>query len=215
MKHLATALLALGIILAALPAAPAADTACPPNPSPGSTVNGNLVVSTDLPCTLAGVTVIGNVQVQTNAELHVIPNGTQGSTINGNVQVGTGASLLVISLDGHGTSTIDGNIAAEECSRVQMEPITVGGNVSIQNCTREPSGVGRGKIAGNFACNDNSIECVVVNSNVNGNVQINDNSSAIVENNMIGGNLQCQRNQTISGGGNTVDGNKQGQCAGF
>ncbi len=49
MKHFATTMLAFGAVLAALPAARAADTNCPPNPSAGSTVNGNLVVPSAKP----------------------------------------------------------------------------------------------------------------------------------------------------------------------
>src|SRR5437867_2532306 len=108
MKHFATTMLVLGIVSTALAAARAADTTCPPNPSPGSTVNGNLVVPSGASCVLSGVTVTGNVQVQTNATLQVIPNGTQGATIDGNVDVGAGASTFVLS-DGV-VSTIGGNI---------------------------------------------------------------------------------------------------------
>ena len=72
MKHFTTTMLACGIMLAVLPTA-RADTTCPPSPTPGGTVNGNLIVPTGQNCTLAGVTVTGNVQVQTNAVLDILP----------------------------------------------------------------------------------------------------------------------------------------------
>ena len=93
MKHFAMALLAFGIMLAGVSAA-RADTTCPPNPPPSSTVNGNLVVPRGTVCQLFGVTVTGNVQVQTNAHLNLSDtNATPGSTIDGNVRVETGAFL--------------------------------------------------------------------------------------------------------------------------
>jgi len=92
MKRFATALLTFGIMLMALHAA-RADTTCPPNPPPGGIVNGNLVVPLGTVCQLFGVTVTGNVQVQTNAHLNISDNATQGSTIDGNMRVGQGLFL--------------------------------------------------------------------------------------------------------------------------
>ena len=131
MNHFATTMLACGIMLAVLPTA-RADTTCPPNP--GTTVNGNLIVPANQTCIVRGVTVTGNVQVQTNAHLNISDNATQGSTIDGNLRAGTGAFLDVFVSSGF-TSTIDGNIVADQCSAVELVPAIVGGNVSIQNCT--------------------------------------------------------------------------------
>ena len=73
MKHFSAATVAFGIMLAAAPATPAtpaapaapatAATTCPPNPTPGSTVSGNLIVPSGAQCVLSGVTVSGNVVV--------------------------------------------------------------------------------------------------------------------------------------------------------
>src|SRR5580704_3083229 len=108
-----TPLAALGILAGTVPAARAADITCPPNPS--GTINGNLVVPAGNSCTLANVTVTGNVQVGKGATLIVEPNPGQTVTIGGNVQ-------------------------AAQCQSVVLEPIahgaiSVGGNVQIQNCT--------------------------------------------------------------------------------
>jgi hypothetical protein len=84
MKHFATALVALGIMLAALPTARAADTTCTGNIT-GGTVNGNLIVPPGQTCQLFDVTVTGNVVVGTGASLGVFPVTGQTVTIHGNV----------------------------------------------------------------------------------------------------------------------------------
>jgi predicted acyltransferase (DUF342 family) len=212
LNHFTTTILACGIMVAALPAARAADTTCPPNPGINATVNGNLIVPAGQTCALDAVTVTGNVQVQTNATLQYpfsVP-----STIVGNVSVGTGASLIA----SEGFLTIDGNLAANQCHLVNLagepRPI-IGGNVQIQFCT-EGADVITSNIGGNLTCN-NSSECTIGGNKINGNVEVNDNSSARVEFNTIGHNLECQGNTSITDDGapNTVGGHKNGQCAGF
>jgi hypothetical protein len=232
MKRFAiTPLAALGILAGAMPAARAADTTCTGLIPSGATINGNLVVPAGNTCTLANVTVTGN------------------------VQVGKGASLTVEPLTGQ--TTIGGNVQADQCQSVGMfatgTAISVGGNVQIRNCTgQRGSGYsvlgGSLTISGNFACDHNFGGCVatgglvrgnvqvdhnsnvggpganVVTNAVGGNVQVNNNSggsASIVGGNTIGGNLQCARNTTptppsvIDGGNpNIVNGIKQGQCAG-
>jgi hypothetical protein len=208
MNHFTTTMLACGIMVAALPTARAADTTCPPN-LVNTTVNGNLIVPAGQGCSMTGVTVTGNVQVQTNAVL-TFPNSLPTSTIVGNVSVGTGASV-----GSFGGLTIDGNLDANQCLSVTLNaPATVGGNVQIQYC--EDTGVIGSDIGGNVACNNSGI-CDIGTNKVNGNVAVNDNFSAQVGNNTIGNNLECQGNTSITDGGlpNTVGGHRNGQCAGF
>ena len=52
MKHFATAVLTFGLMLVALPVAGATNMTCPPNPCPGSTVNGDLIVPANASCSL-------------------------------------------------------------------------------------------------------------------------------------------------------------------
>ena len=197
MKRFAiTTLAALGILAGAVPVARAADTTCPPNPT--GKINGNLVVPAGASCSLANVTVTGN------------------------VQVGKGASLTVVPITGQ-TVTIGGNVQAAQCNFVLLiaGAISVGGNVQIQNCT---GGSGYNDslvtIGGNFACANNSGGCVASGGSVRGNVQVDNNSGSsatVVSNNTIGGNLQCAGNSpgvTDNGSKNNVTGTKQGQCAG-
>jgi hypothetical protein len=207
MNHFTTTMLVCGIMVAALPTARAADTTCTSFLA-NTTVNGNLIVPAGQACNLAGVTVTGNVQVQTNATL-TFPAPLPPSTIVGNVSVGTGAQLIVSG----GGLTIDGNFVANQCRFVFLnQGVAVGGNVQIQYCTSPI--VEFNDIGGNVACS-NSGTCDVSSNKVNGNVEVNDNSSAEVANNTIGNNLECQGNTTIAGGGNSVGGKKSGQCAGF
>jgi hypothetical protein len=121
MKHFETAMLAFGLMLVGLPVARAANMTCPPNPSPGSTVNGNLIVPANASCSL-----------------------TTTLTVTDNVVVGTGASLGVFPVDGQ-TVTIDGNVTADQCNSVAIQTfgdgvLSVGGNVNIQNCTGAVNG---------------------------------------------------------------------------
>src|SRR4051794_31351540 len=90
-----------------LGAAPAwAATQCPPNPAPGSTVIGDLVVPNGQTCQLAGVTVTGSVRVAANARLNVGSDSGTPSRIEGNVTLGNNASLIFNS------STLEGSINA-------------------------------------------------------------------------------------------------------
>jgi hypothetical protein len=211
MNHFTTTMLACGIMLAALPPARADSTTCPPNQS-GSTVNGNLIVPAGQNCQLSGVTVTGNVLVQTNATLNIQLGGV---TIVGNVSVGTGATLRD---DVNGDLTIDGNFNANQCLSVNLDSLgvtTIFGTVQFQRCTE--ASVVDVDIGGNVVCN-NSGTCQIAQNRVkNGNVAVNDNSNATVGGNTIGNNLVCQGNTSITNAGfpNTVGGHKNGQCAGF
>lgn len=223
MKHFATALLGFGIMLAALPTARAADTTCANSLISNTTINGNLVVP--VYCTLENVTVTGNVQVQTNAQLYIVGD----STIDGNLDVGTGAILQVVDSG----LTVDGNIEANQCESLitnygvsYSSRVIVGGNVHTQSCGQvwfqsSYTPGNQTEIGGNFTCSNSQI-CVLIGFNVNGGVQFTNNSTtngpfsfSDVINNTIGGNLQCQGNGNISGSGNTVGGHKTGQCANF
>jgi hypothetical protein len=220
MKHFATALLGFGIMLAALPTARAADTTCA-TAIHNTTINGNLVVP--VYCALEKVTVTGNVQVQTNAQLIIVDD----STIDGNLSIGTGAIF-----EAESGLTVDGNIEANQCVYLitnfflgaAISPIIVGGNVHIESCGRvefqSTLSPEKNEIGGNFTCSNSQI-CVVVGTHVNGNVQFTNNSTTNgsfsgISDSTIGGNLKCQGNGNITGGGgNTVGGHKQGQCANF
>jgi len=208
MNHLATAILAFGILAAVLPVA-RADTNCSTNPPPpGSTVDGNLVVPPSTTCNLMNVTVGGNVQVETGAGLEV-----SGGKIGGNI-LADHCSFVALKND----ASVGGNVQIQDCARGNgytgsaTSLIDIGGNFQCSgNLSCEAA---FGKIGGNIDADGNTETFVNINS-VGGNVQVNDNGDANVNGNTIGGNLQCQGNAFISGGGNTVHGQKRGQCAHF
>jgi hypothetical protein len=181
MKRLAIAALAtFGVLLAAMPAARAADTQCNTTIS-GGTINGNLAVPNGATCFLG-----------------------KNVVVTGNVEVGAGAGLEVVG------ATIGGNIQAEQCNFMELSPsfvggsepgpISVGGNVQIQHCTGTGSGFEQFTnqypitINGNFVCEDNSTPCGAVGGTVRGNVRIANNlfpfSTTLVSMNTIGGNVQ-------------------------
>jgi len=200
-----TPLAALGILAGTVPAARAADTPCTTTISSG-TINGNLVVPAGDTCILAGtVTVTGNVQVGKGASLTVKPNPRQTVTIGGNVQ-------------------------AAHCQFVRLVPssdgvISVEGNVHIQHCTAEsgydalpPDEAAIVRISGNFACDNNSAECVARGGTVSGNVRVDNNSNvggsvAELLFIIVGGNVHVDNNSgSPFVGANTIGGNLQ--CAG-
>jgi hypothetical protein len=215
MKHFPVAMLALGIMLAAVPAARADNTTTCTGNINGGTVDGNLIVPPGPQCILFGVTVTGNVQVQTNAFLFI--DIDQVTTIDGNLRVETGATFGFASIGHPSSMIVHGNVNADKCNNASLYLVKVDGNVSIQSCTTRIF-VGNTQIAGNFDCSHNSAGCELENSTVTGNVQINNNESADVGSqgiNTISGNLQCSGNTNIVGGSNNVSGHKQGQCSHF
>src|SRR5262249_48819629 len=152
---------------------------------------GELIVSSGTTCTLFGVMVTGNVQVQRNARLIVPPNATVPTTINGNLQIGTGASIFVAFTNNNITAlTVHGNFAADHCNTVDFSEggpnnilVNVGGNVQITNCTEFVNSVAS-QFGGNFNCSNNSV-CGLGNSSANGNAQINNNGGGSVQGNTI------------------------------
>jgi Tannase and feruloyl esterase len=170
-----------------------ADTVC--SGSMTGAIAGNLVVPAGGSCTLYQATVKGDVQVQ------------------------RGASLTVDGLEEW--SWIRGNVQADQCASTLLQgSITVGGNVQIQHCTGTSGFSGPGiKILGDFQCQNNQGSCEATLGEVDGNVQVQNNSASVagdISLNVVGGNLRCQGNTaapTHTLGGNWVSASLQGQCA--
>lgn len=167
MNHLATAVLALGIIIVAAVPAARADTTCPPIPPPGGTVDGNLTVTGA--CTLDDVKVGGNVRVdRAGASLSV-----SGGKVDGN-----------ISAD-HCFKVFLENGAA------------VAGNVHIQSCTEQSGYAGESgvvRIDGNFRCVDDPSGCVAKAGEVGGNVSLTGAGGAFIVDNSIDGHVKADDN---------------------
>jgi hypothetical protein len=182
MKHFATAMLALGITVAAVPAARAASTTCPPIPPPGSTVDSNITVTGT--CILEDVKVGGNVTVDgAGTSLNV-----SGGKVGGNISADDCLSVFL------------GNGAA------------VGGNVTIQSCQGRDGYAGDSglvRIDGNFRCVDESLGCIAIKGEIGGNMSLTGNAGAVVEENSVDGNLKADNNTEppILVIGNSVGGN--------
>jgi hypothetical protein len=222
---------AFGALLATAPGALATNPGstvpgpinCPPNVPGPETIDGDVVVRNGMSCVIAGA---GDV------------------VVTGNVTLGAGATLTV----GAGSTTtytlIVGNLQANNCGSVTLNPVQgftrVGGNLQVQNCSGSNpnySGMSRafvipngGTVIGNFQCQNNTGGCFFLNSVVGGNVQVMSNQAGTkdasqVSGNDIKGTLQCQGNTivgggtSIVGGGNYIGGNdlqsSEGQCFGF
>jgi predicted acyltransferase (DUF342 family) len=178
------------------PLAPAAQaaTTCPPSPTPGTTILGNLVVPATgelfSPCILDNVTVTGNVTVGENRSL-ILENG---STIKGNLTATNPLNVRAEDSTVNGKITITGaGTATLFESTVFLANLTVGGEVSLTN-----NDVGSGQLR---------------DSRVGGNVTVNNNAVFGVINNTINGKLSCSGNGTVLLDGNTAKGGKFGQCA--
>ncbi len=213
MKRFAlTTLAAFGILLGAVPVARAADTTCTGTIS-NTTINGNLVVPANTNCTLGSdVTVGGNVTVDSGASLAITPTASPVK-IGGNILAATSPGCFFVAI---------GSLA----------PVTIGGNVEIEDCTDDSGynafGTGTVKIGGNFTCNHSAGGCAAIGGSVGGNLMVDDNpggadvfgnnvggnveadgnhSFTTVRNNTIGGNLTCTGNTPAAvASGNTVHG---------
>jgi hypothetical protein len=202
---------ARGILLGAVPVARAAN---PPNCPATGTTGGNCNCVNTI---ISSATIGGNV---------VVPAGDfcflgSGVTVSGNVTVDSGATLNIEPTPSQ--VTIGGNILAATspgCSSVTIPPdpppwsLTIGGNVKIEGCARNSgyatTGTSTVKIDGNFTCNDNAGVCIAIGGSVGGNVTVDDNpGGAAVEGNTVGGNVEADGNgpgsTTVTS--NTIGGN--------
>jgi hypothetical protein len=202
MKHFATAMLAFGMMLAAVSVARADNTPCTSTLS-NMMIDGNLVVPDSASCALDQVDVTGNVLVGHDATFNAVSG-----------------------------VTISGNLLADHCTSVSLQPSlvlsSVAGNVEIQHCTGSTDFSGffaarivAATIGGNFDCHNNFAPCLADTVSIMGNAEVSHNSggTSIVRHNTIGGNLQCVGNTAVTDSilginpiPNTVAGKKLGQC---
>jgi hypothetical protein len=165
-----TAILTLGIMAAAVPAA-RADTTCPPIPPPGSTVNGNLTVTGI--CTLTNVKVGGNVTVDGVRTSLTVSGGKVGGNISAD-------DCLSVFLDNE--AAVGGNVQIQSCAD----------RSGYAGETGPPSTFIR--IDGNFRCVDDPSACVAILGKVGGNMSLTGDGSAFVEDNSVGGNVKADDN---------------------
>jgi hypothetical protein len=201
----------------------------------GGTYTDILVPAGDT-CTLQGVTVTGNIVVQSGGSLYFLegPNSSDVSSVSGNL-ITVGASAVCL-YSGY-TGAIGGNVIAigSGSSGVALCevlypfevlcPTKVSGNVAILDtanvikrtlwdfCAGSPPIT----VGGNFEFANNAVSTTIKSDTIRGNLLFNDNTAGgTISHNTIGGNLECSGNTPPpSGSGNIVSGAMLGQCAGF
>jgi hypothetical protein len=159
-----------------------AGAACPPDPTPGSTIDASLRVSSGT-CTLNGVTVTGSVSVSAGAVLI-----TKDAAITGNVTA-TGANVKI---EG---GSIHGFVVLIDPPRLRLCNVTIDGGLVIQDRVTGPTG------AALPACTTSG---PVVN---NGTVVLRNNSLPVGGGGTVRGDLVISGNMaTISFGPGQVSG---------
>jgi len=116
----AAALVAMSVFGAMAPAASAAGT-CPPSPTPGSTVNGNIEVTAGGTCVLDHVTVNGSVTVDPTAQLYL----QNGAAVTGGITVGD-SGLLQVAFG----SKVNGAVTLNNASSATIAASTLGHGIS-------------------------------------------------------------------------------------
>jgi len=160
----------------------------------------DVIVPAGASCIFAsGVTVDGNVEVESGASLDDLFFGAAANTVNGDINVATGASLHIHFM------TVGGNI---ECSNGSLDigGVTVNGDVKADGCTIEffdgNSIGGEVEIEGATFLATGSI----FSNTIGGDLEIENSGGLSVVSNIIGGNLQIEDNSGVSVGvwSNTV-----------
>jgi len=224
-------LTALAIALALPGAARAQRTQCPPNPLPGSTIDGGLDV--DGPCGIDSVTVNGGITIEegghlqlTNStvnggiltlpcgELYVnaiggIPTNTP-STINGGIDIiaSTECTTLGASSDADiWTAQIDGGISMSGTFMPGVYPYICGnqikGSVHIDNVTVTEAGPPPSPLEGVIGDPDAQHPCP--GNTISGSLHMTKSLMFAVESNTIGGSGLIS-GSTVELNGNTVNG---------
>ncbi|MCL4721817.1 MAG: hypothetical protein KJ041_07660, partial [Gammaproteobacteria bacterium] len=134
-----------------------------------------------------------------------------GTRVLGNVRVYGGGSLTTFGAD------IDGNIQANGASFVLVEQTAVNGDIQLDDMAGSAGSVINSTVDGNIQVFDNDVPLVIRDNLVGGDVQAFGNQGGVaINDNDINGNLQCQGNTPPpTGGNNQVNGNKENQCSGL
>jgi hypothetical protein len=190
--------------------------------SNGETINTNLIVSPNTSCTLNNVTVTGNVDVEQGASLTITPIRGQNVVINGNLDA-NGCNFVVIAPTTNDLNvSIGGNLSIKNCTNHgEVVGVTISGNLVASNNTSAYD-VEFNIVHGNMMVDNNSGSTTVISvfgNEISGNLGFSDNTalSNDVGGNTVGGNLSCKGNSPppllqFDGSGNTVTGNTTGQC---
>lgn len=132
-----------------------------------------------------------------------------GTTVKGNVFLYAGGSLIARDI------SVDGNIQAQNAFEIDMEASQINGSIQLDGLVGDNSRIVNNAVNGNIQLNDNRSALSVERNTINAEVQAFTNSGGVdVTDNRIDGNLQCKSNSPApTGSGNQVQGNKEDQCA--
>jgi hypothetical protein len=170
----------------------------------GGSTGGTGTIDGDINCPpdLGRVTVDGNVLVSSACRL-------EGTVVKGNVLLYSGGSLIARD------ALVVGNIQAERADFIDVERVTVKGNIQLDDMVGDVNKIRVSGVDGSIQLNGNRSTLEVVDNVVDGDVQAFSNTGGVlIADNVIGGNLQCKSNSTPPvGGNNLVYGNKEDQCA--
>jgi len=163
---------------------------------------GSIDGDVNCPPDLGRITVDGNVLVSAPCRL-------DGTVVKGNVLLYSGG--LLIARD----ARIDGNIQGERADFIDVENVTVIGNIQLDDLVGDLSQVRASSVDGSIQLNGNRGVLEIVDNVIDADVQAFSNTGGVlIADNVIGGNLQCKTNSPAPvGGNNLVYGNKEDQCA--
>ena len=213
---------AVPVAALALPvsSAGASQNTCPPDPLPGSTVNGGLDVVG--PCHLIRVTVNGDVRVESTGGLEL-----EQSTINGGIKVAPGGELdsghvLASNTATFLPSTIHGTIDWDQGIDLDLDNATVEGNVNLTGPQGEFPTICESNITGDLKLDSMTqyvfgdprefitlgpvLDCP--GNTIGGSVIVRNSHGLEMESNIIGGSAQLFDSQ-IDFWGNQVGGSLQ------
>lgn len=131
-----------------------------------------------------------------------------GTVVIGNVFVYSGGSLT------SRNARIDGNIQADDAGDILVEDSFVGGSIQLDRLVGDDASIVNSEVIGSVQLNDNRSALRVDTTTVGADVQAFANSGGVVfSGNTIDGNLQCKDNAPApTGTNNTVGGNAEDQC---
>lgn len=131
------------------------------------------------------------------------------TTVKGNVLLEAGGDLLARQ------ARIIGNVQTDGAVRVRLRLTEIDGDVQLTGVFgSRNSSVVNSDIGGTLDIEDNQSRFVLRRNIVDSDLKANKNTGGVlIRDNTVGGNLQCQDNVPApAGGNNTVDGSKENQC---
>ena len=155
-----------------------------------------------------GVTVVGNVLVQSGSSLSVVAHGAL--FVGGNVSLASGASLIA-----HSGLVVEGSLVAQQPTKIELIDFFVGKDIKINGGGEQGIVLNDGLVGNNVSivgANAPTAVVTVLQSHIEGQLSIINSSAVTVESNTIDSNLICIGKTNVTFSGNTIGGQVVGQC---